>query len=293
MKWLIRIVIIVVLLLIIVPVAALLMVDSIATTAVREGAAFATQTDVECDAVDVKIFGSSADIIKLDLKNPDGPFRDVFDSFLVVGNGSAQITVASVMSDLIEIPKVELSDIEITLVGLDDGTKNYDAILKSLKRFQGDDPPVEAMGQKKIIIRELIIRNITVKYDFKKDPALGAVPVSGTIVIADKEPIIMTDVGSDGVPISQITADIITDVLVQVTANMAGDLGGHMKGLAGSLIENIGEVKFSETLDKLDLSEKLDSLSNLGIDLGKGVRGVINKIPGLGDSDEKDKKQGD
>lgn len=285
MKWLLRIALVLVLLVVIAAVASFVMIDSIATAAVRKGAAFATQTDAECEKIDIKVFGSSATIDNLDIKNPDGPFRDKFDSFLKLGNGTASVSAGSVMSDLIEIPKVELSDIEITLVGLDDGKKNYEAILESLKRFQGDEPPKEAKDQKQVVIKELIIRHITVKYDFAKDPALGAMPASGTILIADKEPMVMRDVGSGGVPMSEITADIITDVLVQVTANLAGNIGDHVLGLTGSLADTVGvdalQGKLKELDLDLDVGAQLGKLKDLGVDLGGGTGDLIK---GAGDA---------
>lgn len=314
MKWLIRLGLIVVLLLVVIAGAGFLMIDSIATTAVREGAAFATQTDVELEKVDVKVFDTAGEIITLDIKNPQGPFaeaakdfdedyRDKFGSFLVLGNGSAQISAGSVLSKKIEIPKVELSDITITLIGKD-GKKNYEVILESLKRFQGDEPPAETKDQKQVVIKELIIRNITVYYYFDEDPALGAVPVGPKkIVLADDEPMVLKDVGSGGVPISQVTADIITDVLVQVMANLAGDLGGHMKGLAGSLVDTLGEAKLGNTLEELNLGGNLEALGELGIDvgelgidavegLGEGAGDVLRGITGNREKESDENKQG-
>ena len=294
MKWILRIGLVVVLLVVIAAVAAFIMIDSIATATLQKGTAFATETDVEVESVDVSIFGAAATIDNLDIKNPAGfeeviadfpdEYRDKFDSFMKLGNGQAEVTAGSVLSDKIEIPKVELSDIEITLIGHEE-QKNYEVILESLKRFQGDTPPEETESEKQVVIKELIIRNITVYYYFDEDPALGAIAVGPKkIVIADDEPMVLTDVGSGGVPMSQITADIITDVMVQVTANLAGDLGGHMKGLAGSLIDTIGDVKFGETIGELGLGDSLDAIGDLGIDLGDGILEGVGSIgEGVGD----------
>lgn len=285
MKWLIRIVVILVLLVAVGAVAGVVMMDSIATRVVKEGAAFATQTDAECEKVDIKVFGSSASITNLDIKNPDGPFRDKFDSFMVLGEGSAAVSAGSVMSDMIEIPKVELTDIEISLVGLDDNTKNFETILESLKRFQGDKPedkPEETKSQKKIVIRELIIKNITVKYDFAKDPTLGALPVNGTVMIADKNPMVIKDLGDGGIPTSELIADIITDILVQVTANLAANLGDHVLGLTGSLADTLGADQLKGTFNELglefDVSDKLDKLKDLGVgEFSEGASDAIKK----------------
>ena len=299
MKWLLRIGLLVVLLVVVAAVAAFILIDNIATAAVQEGAAFATQTDVECESVDVSIFGASATIDNLDIKNPDGEFREKFDSFMKLGKGSAEVTAGSVMSDLIEIPSVELSNIELSLVSFDDGKKNYEVILESLKRFQGDEPPKETEGEKQVVIRKLTISNITVNYDFAKDPALGAIPARGQIVIADDEPMVLTDVGSGGVPMSQITADIITDILIQVTANMGSQIGDHVLGLGSSLVDTVGEVKFGETIKELDLGGKFEALGDFGVDLGEGagdlIEGAGDAIGDLlgGDKDKDKDKEGE
>ena len=285
MKWLLRIGLLVVLLVVVAAVAAFILIDNIATAAVKNGAAYATQTDVEVEAVDVSIVGASATITNLDIKNPDGEFRKKFDSFLQLGDASAEVTAGSVMSDLIEIPEVTLSDITISLVSFDDGKKNYEVILESLKRFQGDGPPPEeTKGEKQVVIKKLVIKNITVNYDFAKDPALGAVPAKGTIVIADDEPMVLTDVGSGGVPMSQITADIITDILIQVTANMGSQIGDHVLGLTGSLADTVGLDNLNATLEELDLDldvgKQLGKLKDLGVDIGGGAGDIIE---GAGD----------
>jgi len=284
MKWLIRIVLIVVVLVVVLAVGGILMIDSIATAAVKHGAEFATQTDVELEGIDVKLFSTEGEIKKLDIKNPNGPFRDKFDSFMILGTGTAQISAGSLMSDTIVIPKVELSNIELSLVGLE-GKKNYEVILESLKRFQGDNPPKESEGGKKIVIKELIIRNITVNYYFDADPALGAIAMGPKqIVIADDEPMVLTNVGAGGVPMPQITADIITDIMVQVMANLAGDLGGHMKGLANSLVDTLGTDKLGETLKDLNLGDHVKAIGDLGVDLGEGVGDLLKGVgEGTGD----------
>lgn len=295
MKWLLRIGLLVVLLVVVAAVAGFILIDNIATAAVQKGAAFATQTDVTVEKVDVKVFGASATIDSLDIKNPDGEFREKFDSFLVLGNATAEVSAGSVMSDLVEIPNVELNDITISLVSFDDGSKNYEVILESLKRFQGDGPPPEQTeGGKEFVIKLTTINRITVNYDFAKDPAVGVLPARGTLEIAFDEPMIIENLGQGGVPMSQITADLITDILVQVTANMATQLGdqfaGHIKGLSGSLIDTLGENQFTEALGELDLGEGAAALKGLGVDLGEGAGDVIKGIGGLigGDKDKDD-----
>lgn len=313
MKLFIRIAIVLVLLVLIAAGAAFLMIDSIAKTAVREGAAFATQTEVEIEAIDVKVFSTAGEITNLDIKNPDGPFReaakdfnddykDKFDSFMVLGKGAAEISAGSVLSEKIEIPKVELSDITLTLIGKD-GKKNYEVILESLKRFQGDEPPAETKSQKEVVINELIIRNITVYYYFDEDPGLGAVAVGPKkILLAHDKPMVLKNVGSGGVPISEVTAEIITDVLAQVMVNLAGDLGGHMEGLANSLVDTIGAAELGATLEELDLGGNLEALGDLGLDVGdlgidaiegvgQGASDLLRGITGGGDDDEEKKDE--
>ncbi|MGB0767863.1 MAG: hypothetical protein ACPGYV_09140 [Phycisphaeraceae bacterium] len=284
MKWFLRIGLVFLLLVLAGLVAALILIDNIATATVRSGAAFATQTQVECDDVDVSLFGASATIENLDIKNPDGAFREKKDSFMKLGSGSAAVTAGSVMSELIEVPSVTLSNIELSLIGLDDGTKNYEVILEALKRFQGDEPPPETKSEKKIVIRTLTIENIIVSYDFANDPAISAVPAVGIVTIADKTPMVLKDVGSGGVPMSQIAADIITDILIQVTANLGTQLGGHLAGLAGSLVDTLGAEAFGEALSALGLDDGLEAIGELGIDLGEGIiEGGEDAVEGIGE----------
>lgn len=292
MKWLLRIGLLVVLLVVVAVVAGFILIDNIATTAVQKGAAFATETDVEVESVDVSVFGASATIDNLDIKNPDGEFRDKFDSFLVLGNASAEVSAGSVMSDLVEVPSVELNDITLSLVSFDDGSKNYEVILESLKRFQGDGPPPEETeGGKEFVIKLTTINRITVNYDFAKDPAIGVLPAEGTIEIAFDEPMIIENLGQGGVPMSQITADLITDILLQVTANMASQLGdqftGHLQGLSGSLMDTLGENKFTEAMGELNLGEGAKELIG---GIGEGAGDIVGGIGGIlgGDKDKED-----
>ncbi|MEM9347368.1 MAG: hypothetical protein AAGB26_12200 [Planctomycetota bacterium] len=281
MKWLLRIGVVVVLLVVIAAVAAFILIDNIATAAVREGAAFATQTEVEVDGVDVSIFGASATISNLDIKNPDGVFRETHDSFLKLGTGGAEVSAGSIMSDKVVIPNVELTDIELSLIGKD-GKKNYEAILESLKRFQGDGPPPEETeGGKKFGITLTTVSRITVHYDFDEDPALGALPVEGTLEIAFDEPLVFENLGEGGVPMSQITADLITDILFQVTANMGEQLGDHVLGLGSSLLDTVGEVKFGETIKELDLGNQFEAIGDFGKFLGDGAGGILEGGGGL------------
>lgn len=275
MKWFLRLGLLVVLLVIVAAVAGIILIDNIATTAVQKGAAFATQTDVEVEKVDVSLFGAAATITSLDIKNPNGVFREAHDSFLKLGTGGAEVSAGSVMSNKVVIPSVELADIEISLIGKD-GKKNYETILESLKRFQGDGPPPEETeGGKAFEITRATLQRITVHYDFDEDPALGALPVKGTLEIAFDEPIVFENLGQGGVPMSQITADLITDILFQVTANMGSQIGDHVLGLGNSLLDTVGEVKFGETIKELDLGSKFEAIGDFGQIIGEGASEIL------------------
>lgn len=274
MKLLIRLGLVVAAVLVIVVIAAVILVDSIATAAVRTGVGYATETDTECEKIDVKLFGSSADIRRLDIKNPDGPIREKFDSFLIVETGTAEVSAGSVLSDTIEIPKVELTRLEMTLVGID-GKKNYEMILESLGRFQDKIQPEETKDQKKLMIKKLIISNITVHYYFDADPALGAIEMGPkTVVIADKTPIVLENVGVGGAPVSQVASEVITSILVKVMVNLSGELGGHIKGLGKALVDTLGENKLTEAISEVSIGDGLK-------DLGSGISDLFS-----GDDDE-------
>lgn len=299
MKLLIKVVVVLILLVAIGTVAGFVYMDKIATTAVQKAAAYATQCEVEVGKVDVKPMSGEATISELDIKNPE-KFREIHDSFLVLGSGEAGVSLGSLRSGLVEVPKVGATGVVVSLIGRD-GATNYETILESLKRLQGDEAPADtAADGKEFIIRTVDLPDVKVIVDMDEDPAMGLMPVQLELTL---KPITLTDVGQGGVPLSQISADLIADILVQVVAQLGNQLGdrvlsGLTSGLAGVLGPDVLQGRLSDItsslgLDSIDVSGQLqragelgaavgEHLEDLGGRAGEAVEGIGDRARGLG-----------
>lgn len=291
MKWIVRIVLAVVVLVAVVGVVAFWQMDRIATVGLQKAMAFATQCDVEVEKVDLSPFAGEAGLDGLDIKNPED-FREIQDSFVIMKAGSAGVDLGSLRSDLVEVPELTIDGVEISLVGRD-GKTNYETILESLARLQGEDAPKEegeAESGKEFVIRKVTITNVQVWVDMDEDPALGLAPVKFDKPLTLK-PIVLTDVGAGGLPLSQISADLIADILVQVVAQLGNQLGDRvLSGLTSGLTGVLGgadELQAQLTsitgdlgLDNVDVGAQLDKASELGSavfeGLGDGAGGAVD-----------------
>lgn len=289
MKWIVRIVLAVVVLVAVVGVVAFWQMDRIATVGLQKAMAFATQCDVEVEKVDLSPFAGEAGLDGLDIKNPED-FREIQDSFVIMKTGSAGVDLGSLRSDLVEVPELTIDGVEISLVGRE-GKTNYETLLESLARLQGEDAPKEegeAESGKEFVIRKVTITGVVVHLDMDEDPALGLAPVKMTLNL---KPIELTDVGAGGVPLSQISADLIADILVQVVAQLGSQLGDRvLSGLTSGLTGVLGgadELQAQLTsitgdlgLENVDVGAQLDKASELGSavfeGLGEGAGGAVD-----------------
>jgi len=294
MKKLIKVVFVLILLLAIAAVAGFVYMDKAATTAVQKAAAYATECDVTVGKVDVKPMSGEATIADLEIKNPEGGevnFRDIHDSFMVLKSGEAGVSLGTLRSDLVEVPKVIVDGVELSLIGRD-GATNYETIIESLKRLQGEEQPADPAAEgKEFVIRTVELTNIVVHVDMDEDPALGLAPVKLDLTL---KPITLTDVGSGGVPLSQISADLIADILVQVVAQLGAQLGdrvlsGLTSGLSGligpdALQGRLSDITSSLGLDSIDVSAQLGRAGELGTAVFEGAGDLIGgATEGLGD----------
>ncbi|MFI4860979.1 MAG: AsmA family protein [Phycisphaerales bacterium JB063] len=281
MKKLLAVVVVLVVLVAIAGVAVFVYMDSIATTAVKKAMAYATQCEVEVGQVDVKPMAGEAVISDLDIKNPTD-FQSIHESFLKLETGEAGVSLGTLRSDRVEVPKVVIDGVELSLIGRD-GKTNYETILESLKRLQGEEAPDDtAADGKEFIIRTVEITNVKVYVDMDEDPATGLLPVQFDEPITLK-PITLTDVGKGGVPLSQISADLITDILVQVVAQLGNQLGDRvLSGLTSGLTGILGEDALQGQLTAITSALGLESI-DVGNQLGRAAELGTAVFEGLGD----------
>ncbi|MEM9415886.1 MAG: hypothetical protein AAGA29_10480 [Planctomycetota bacterium] len=286
MKKLIKVLVVLVVLVLIAAVAGFVYMDSIATAGVKKAMAYATQCDVEVGKVDVKPMSGAVTITDLDIKNPEA-FREIHDSFLVLGSGDANVSFTSLRTDLVEVPEVKGDGIVISLIGRE-GKTNYQTVLDSLNRLQGDaEEPAEPEGGKSFVIRNTELTPIKVIVDMDEDPVLGLAPVQLELEL---KPITLTDIGEGGVPLSQISADLIADILVQVVAQLGTQLGdrvlsGLTSGLSGilgpdALQGRLSDITSSLGLESIDVGAQLGKAAELGTAVFEGAGEVVGDVVG-------------
>src|SRR5262245_24327246 len=112
MKKLIKLVVALLVLIIGVAIVAFFLLDSLVKTAVEKGATYALGVQTTLGGAHVSIIGGSLSLSDLNVANPEG-FKT--NHFLDLGKGAVEVSVPSLRQDMIEIPLVELSAIDINL----------------------------------------------------------------------------------------------------------------------------------------------------------------------------------
>ncbi len=87
-------------------------VDSIAEKAIERGGEMALGVPTELDKVHVSLWGGEATLTGLQVANPSG-FQE--RTFLRLGQGDAAVSIGSLLSDTVRMPRIRLSDISINL----------------------------------------------------------------------------------------------------------------------------------------------------------------------------------
>ena len=247
-------------------VVAVSQIDRLAKVAIERGATVATGSTTQLSGVSIGLFSGKFELTGLNIANPAG-----FNSpqFLSLGTGRVDVTLPTLMNETIELPKFTMDALDVNLERRD-GKTNFGAIMDSLKKLQGTGPTTPAPaqgGEKRLIIRDLELTNITVKVDMAGGPQAVSELTRVTIPI---ERIKLSDVGKtgsgvagSGVTVEELSSIIITAVLNAATekggplipADLLGDLKGRLatQGLDGLKMEVIGgaQAKVEEVGKKL------------------------------------------
>jgi len=219
-------------------------VDNLAKAGIEKGGSYAMGVETTVDSVDVSLLSGEFAMTGLTVANPVGYSRP---NFLGLGHGDVKVDPGSVNQDIIRVPTLNLSDVELNLLK-QDGKSNYQVILDNLKRFESGgntepDPDAEGQGY---IIERIEIKNI--------DVYAALAPIGGdlTAVPIKLDEIILTDVGNpSGVKMGELM-NIIVKALLSAVINKAGDLPGDIvgeltNGLAG--LESLGDLGIGVVAD--------------------------------------------
>lgn len=284
-------------------VIAISSVNSIAKVAIEKGGTYALGVDTKLKSASVGLLSGRFGLSGLEVANPSG-FKD--PHFLTLGDGGVAVTLASLRSDLIEVPTFSLNAIDVRLERQGDKA-NYNVILDNLKKLSGDSKgggsqPSSGGSEKKLIIRDLSIKDVKVSLNLAgMGGAAGAVLGEATKISIPIDEIKLKNVGQtgsgvggSGVTISELAGIIVRAVLGAaverggglIPADVLGDLQGQlanlgdMKELGMSVVGNVqGTV---ENLGKQaeELSKKAEDIGKQGKDAVDGVKKGIDDLLG-------------
>ncbi|MFI4916109.1 MAG: AsmA family protein [Phycisphaerales bacterium JB060] len=226
-------------------------VDTLAEQGVERGATYALDVSTELGSADVGVLSGRVELSGLSVDNPEG-FEA--DHFLTLENADAGVTLGSLMEDVVEVPGITLTGIDLHLERTTSGA-NYKVIMDNLARFENGEQKDPDPDAKKFVVRTLTLRDVTVHANI--------VPIGGAIgdlttaeVTVDQ--VVLRDLGSGGEPmtIAEITTVVVKAVLASaievgggvIPEDVLGDIGDQLAALldledmgVGS-IEGLGEA---------------------------------------------------
>ena len=267
MKRLLRVVLVLLLLVIAAVVVGLVMIDSIAKTAVEEGGTYALGVDTTLEAVSIKLLRGQMNMDGLRVANPEG-----FTSPHLMNSGhfEMELVTGSVLSDTIELPKIELDGLDVWIEQKAGGT-NVSKVIDNLKRLSGPGEPEDQDQDepgKKVKVDSVVIRNVVAHFHL-----LGDLAPTGPITVKVPE-IKLTNISSDdggGVVMAQLMRRLVSEVLAAIVDGAKGtvpadflkDLDAQVAGAAKAVAENAGKM----VKDAADAAAK-----SLGEGTGKAVK---------------------
>ena len=282
MKKLVKLVAAVLLLLLVAVVGIFVYIDSIAKAAIERGATYALGVETTLGSADVGILSGEFAMRGLEVDNPDG-----FDSdhFLRIERGDVEVNLASLWQDTVELPLLALRGVDMKLERTPAGA-NYQVILDNLKRFESNQSKAPAPSDESgrtFVIREVLISDVNVEVDL--------LPIGGQLnrVEVAIDEIRLTNLGSEGVSMSQLTDVIIQAILAAVVQNatdlptdLINDLGGGLAGLTGLGFDATFKVGGEVTALAGDvLGEVTKTVGGAGEDVGKEIGKALEGLGGL------------
>jgi hypothetical protein len=261
-------------------------VDSLARRGIESGGTYALGVQTTVRSVNVGLLRGTVAIDGLRIANPQG-----FDAptFLTIDDGRTTVALRTLRSQVIRIPQLHLVDVDVSLQRHPDGSANYQAILDSLQRFSRPETPDRAPDEpeQRLVINELVIRNITVHADFAAPGALGEVTGRmGAVTIPISE-IRLDDVGrtgegvgGSGVTMSELAALIVEALLAAaihhgsdlLPADLVGDIRGRLAQLG-----NFERIR--GTLDELGAELERAAPDDVRRVIRRGTEGLRDLLP--------------
>jgi hypothetical protein len=233
---------------------------------IETGATSALKVGVNLDDVKLSILRVTLQLSGLKIKNPSG-YQHA--EFLTLGKAMVTLKTSSLLGDTIEIEKIQMDDIQLTLEQKGVTTNNLQEILNALPKSdeKSSQPAPEQKAGKKLHIGELAINGVEVK--------VKLLPIPGKVdtVTLRLNPIVMKDLGSDKpINTAELTAKILRAIAGGITEQGKDLLPTDMINSIGQGLFRGGEKVFeagTQTLEK--------AAGGVGKGAADAIKGIFQK----------------
>jgi hypothetical protein len=226
----------------------LLFINGIARRGIQSGATYALGVETQVSSVSIGLVSGRMGLSGLRVANPQGYTSP---HFVTLGDGKVEVSLGSLSQDTIQIPELRLSDVDLVLER-HGGKANYDVILANIERVAGgkSKPRQEPGPDKKLVIGQLLIRNVTVHADLLGVPGeFGAVANQVASITIPIDEIRLQNVGKTGSGVggSGITVAQLSGLVIEAILAAAVEKGGGVlppdvvNGIKGGLA-NLGSL---------------------------------------------------
>lgn len=246
MKTLLRVLVVLVVLLVAGVFVAVTYAGSLVRAGVERGGTHVLGVETKLDDASLGILSGELGLQGLSVANPPGFERE---HFLEMRRAQVAVSLRSLASERIEAPLLLLEGLVLDLERKGDAS-NYGVILDHVGGPGGEEPAgEEAPGaSKKLVIREVVLRDITAHVAFE---ALGQ-KVAKSVTLGELR---LQNVGNDEQSLRSLLSQIVTAILEEAMSSLEGvvpaELLGDLKGRLAQ-VQEAGAALQAEAQEKVD-----------------------------------------
>ncbi len=256
-KTLVTVVLVLVVLLLLISLSVKMFGAGAVKTAIETIGSKVLQVDVRVRSVSLWTLLGKLEMNNLEIDNPEGYQHE---KFLTLDFAHLKLNVKSLLSDTVEIEKMQFDNIELVMEqkGL---TNNLQEILNNLPK--SEEKPADTKPGKNLVIRDLLINGVTVKV--KLLPVPGKVDTL-TLKLA---PIQMNDIGTDQkVDTAQLMGRILRAIAEGIAQQGKDILPTEMIGPLTDTLKETGRQILDTGQDVI----------KQGVDVGEGVKDAVQGL---------------
>lgn len=251
-----------------------LTINAVAKEGIEVGGKTALGVDTKLKSASIGLFSGKFGLNGLDVSNPQGyPSQH----FVQLGDARVAVSLVSLTKDVIEVPEFTMDGLTVRLERRA-GKSNYDVILDHLQKLGGGakEPskpaePKRSGSEKKLVVKELTLKNITIHADMV-DPSTPGLAELAKVTVPVPE-IRLSNVGNtgEGVGGSGVTIEELAGIIVQTIMAAAAEKGGvlpdQLLGEVKNRLSSLGGLKGIN----LKMVTESGSVQELGASFGAAV----------------------